>query len=54
MRKLIIPAFALAAAVLLASFMPRSGGTADAPSLDPHAMTIASPALPTDAQPDAF
>jgi hypothetical protein len=53
MRKLIISAFAPTAAVLLASFMPR-GTTPGAPSIDPHEMTIASPALAVNPQPDAF
>ena len=52
MRKLVLSAFALAAAVLLASFTPSFRG--DAPSVDPAAMTLASPALPTSPQPDAF
>jgi|RhiMethySRZTD1v2_1073278.scaffolds.fasta_scaffold1520281_2 hypothetical protein len=53
MRQLIIPAIAVAAIALLASFAPRTIATTEMASLDPHAMTLAGPALATSAHADA-
>jgi hypothetical protein len=53
-NKLILSALVLAAATLLASFVPRHGGSDTPTSIDPAAMTLASPALPSGPQPDAF
>ena len=53
MRQLIIPAIAVAAFALLASFAPRTIAPTEMASLDPHAMTLAVPALATSAHADA-
>jgi|tagenome__1003787_1003787.scaffolds.fasta_scaffold20497574_2 hypothetical protein len=54
MRKLILAAFAIAAAVLLASFAaPPSGPSQTLPSLDPQQMTSDRPALPVAPATDA-
>jgi hypothetical protein len=54
-NKLILSAFVLAAAALLASFTPQLGGRPDTPSsIDPHALTIAGPSLPAGPHPDTF
>ena len=54
MRKLILAAFAIAAAVLLASFAaPPSGPRQTLPSLDAHQMTLDRPALPVAPATDA-
>src|SRR5215208_7510968 len=52
-RQLIIPAIAVAAFALLASFAPRNVAPTEMASLDVHAMTLASPALATSPQADA-
>jgi hypothetical protein len=55
MRKLILAAFAIAAAVLLASFAapPPSGPSQTLLSLDPHEMTLDRPGLPVAPATDA-
>jgi len=53
MRQLIIPAVAVAAIALLASFAPRTIAPTEMASLDVHAMTLASPALTTSPHADA-
>ncbi|HZY23438.1 MAG: hypothetical protein ACJ8DU_13035 [Microvirga sp.] len=53
MRQLIIPAIAVAAIALLASFAPRIIAPTEMASLDVQAMTLASPALPTSQHADA-
>ncbi|HKH33786.1 MAG TPA: hypothetical protein VKA80_06420 [Beijerinckiaceae bacterium] len=53
-NKLILSAVAIAAVALLASFTPRNGGSGTPASVDPAALTLAGPALPTSIQPDAF
>jgi hypothetical protein len=53
-NKLILSAFVLATAALLASFTPRSGGTPGAASVDPYTLTLAQPALSVSPQADAF
>ena len=53
MRQLIIPAIAVAAIALLASFAPRTIAPTEMASLDVHAMTLASPALVTSRHADA-
>jgi len=53
MRQLIIPAIAVAAFALLASFAPRNVAPTEMASLDVQAMTLASPALATSPHADA-
>jgi len=53
MRQLIIPAIAVAAIALLASFAPRTIAPTEMASLDVHAMTLAGPALATSPHADA-
>jgi hypothetical protein len=54
MRQMIIPALAVAAIALLASFAPRGVAPTDlAPAIDPHAMTLAGPALASAPHADA-
>jgi hypothetical protein len=53
MRQLIIPAIAVAAIALLASFAPRSVAPTEIASLDPHAITLAGPALASAPHADA-
>ncbi|MFL5209478.1 MAG: hypothetical protein ACJ8A4_19415 [Microvirga sp.] len=53
MRQLIIPAIAVAAIALLASFAPRIIAPTEMASVDVHAMTLASPALPSSQHADA-
>ncbi|MFL5120071.1 MAG: hypothetical protein ACJ8C8_06355 [Microvirga sp.] len=53
MRQLIIPAIAVAAIALLASFAPRIIAPTEMASLDVQAMTLASPALATSPHTDA-
>jgi hypothetical protein len=53
MRQLILPAIAVVAIALLASFAPRGVATPEVASIDTHAMTLAGPALPLAAQADA-
>ena len=53
MRQLNIPANAVAAFALLASFAPRNVAPTEMASLDVQAMTLASPALATSPHADA-
>ena len=53
MRQLMIPAIAVAAIALLASFAPRSVAPTEMAAIDPYAMTLAGPALASAPHADA-